>query len=327
MILPEQIKLLDIELSSHCNLHCPQCDRFDQQGFRNKYMSLAHLDFFRVCENLDLGALTGLETVVLEGDHGDPVMHPEVSQIIEYWSDVKHIQLVTNGSLQTARWWRDLAKFSNLTVTFSIDGLSDTNSIYRINANFDKIIANAKCFIEAGGRAVWKYIVFKHNQHQVDQARQLAQDLGFVDFQTQISNRNFYEKNALPIMVNGVYQGKNLEMASSVAVRKTTKVIMLENLSQAEFKAPTCSWLQQGSIYIDYLGNLIPCCMTSGLMWRKDISGKLWQRIVGDLDSINLYHHSLLAILQSDFYKKRLLESFQNIKTVHHACVGNCSRI
>jgi MoaA/NifB/PqqE/SkfB family radical SAM enzyme len=326
MILPEQITLLDIELSSHCNLHCPQCDRFDQQGFRNKYMDLAHLDFFQIADHLDRDRMHNLETVCLEGDHGDPVMHPGVAKIIDYWSDVKHIDLVTNGSLQTMTWWKDLARFSNLTVTFSIDGLRDTNAIYRINSNFDKIIANARSFIDAGGRAIWKYIVFKHNQHQVEQARQLAQDLGFVDFHTQVSNRNFYQNNELPIMVNGVYQGTNLEMASSVETRKTTRVMMLEKLNDSQFRSPTCSWLQQGSIYIDYLGNLIPCCMTSGLMWRKDISGQLWQKIVGDPDSINLYHYRLTEILQSDFYQQRLAASFRDISTVHHTCYGNCSR-
>ena len=41
---------------------------------------------------------------------------------------------------------------------------------------------NAQYFIEAGGRATWKMIRFKHNEHQIEQAKQLSQTLGFVDF-------------------------------------------------------------------------------------------------------------------------------------------------
>ena len=39
-----------------------------------------------------------------------------------------------------------------------------------------------KSFIGAGGAAQWEYLVFKHNQHQVDDAKKLAIELGFKGF-------------------------------------------------------------------------------------------------------------------------------------------------
>ena len=47
---------------------------------------------------------------------------------------------------------------------------------------------NAQAFINAGGRARWDYIAFAHNEHQIDEARQLAEDMGFLhlDIKNQI---------------------------------------------------------------------------------------------------------------------------------------------
>jgi MoaA/NifB/PqqE/SkfB family radical SAM enzyme len=324
MIDITDIKLLDIEMTSHCNLHCPQCDRFDLNGFETKYMKLEHLDFSKIEKNLELAKLSSLEEVLLEGDHGDPLMHPFIMDIIGFFKNINRVHLVTNASLRNAKWWKDLAKFENLTVTFSIDGLQDTLNLYRINADFDKIMTNARVFIDAGGQAVWKYIVFQHNEHQVDEARILAHKLGFKTFKPHPSQRNFFDKKEFPIFVNGVNQNKKLTIASSIQPKANTRTIALQRPID-RFIPPVCSWLSNKKMYIDYTGNLIPCCMTSGLMWRKDISGKLWQKTVGDQDSINLYKHTLSEILSSDFYQNRLYDSLQSIKTAHHVCIGHCS--
>lgn len=326
MIQPGDVRAMLIEATSHCNLHCPQCDRFDRQGNLNPDMTLAHLDLERVILNLEIDQLINLERLRFEGDHGDPVMHPDIDTAVASLCVVPRVSVVTNGGLRNPVWWRGFARHRNLTVEFAIDGLEDTNALYRINSDWRRTLANARAYIEAGGRAVWKYIVFGHNQHQVDAARQLSQTLGFADFVTEISNRNFYQQDRFPVYVDGVYQGRDLTMAQGVAVRSTTRVIMLQRMRDAvNYQAPTCTWLDQGQIYIDYLGHVIPCCMTSGLMWRRDITGQLWQRIVGDATSINIHDHTISDVLASPFYTQRLRESFQDVSTVHHACYANCA--
>ena len=37
----------------------------------------------------------------------------------------------------------------------------------------DKAIANARAFIDAGGKAEWQFIVFDHNKHQIDRLYKL----------------------------------------------------------------------------------------------------------------------------------------------------------
>jgi len=64
-------------------------------------------------------------------------------------------------------------------IDFGIDGLEDTNHMYRRGVKFDTAINNAHAFIQAGGKAQWNWLVFKHNEHQIDQARMLSSILGF----------------------------------------------------------------------------------------------------------------------------------------------------
>jgi MoaA/NifB/PqqE/SkfB family radical SAM enzyme len=82
-------------------------------------------------------------------------------------------------------------------VFFSIDGLADTNHLYRRKVSFNKAIDNAKAFINAGGKAYWNYIVFKHNQHQVEEAHALSKELGFADFNIKRTSRFFNKKHEI----------------------------------------------------------------------------------------------------------------------------------
>ena len=52
-------------------------------------------------------------------------------------------------------------------VIFSLDGLEDTNHIYRVGVQFKKVMENTQAFINAGASAHWDMLVFKHNKHHV----------------------------------------------------------------------------------------------------------------------------------------------------------------
>ena len=71
-------------------------------------------------------------------------------------------------------------------VRFGIDGLEDTNHLYRRNVRWPTLMRNVRAFVEAGGNAEWDFIEFRQNQHQVEQARMLADELGFSMFNVNI---------------------------------------------------------------------------------------------------------------------------------------------
>jgi len=133
--------------------------------------------------------LKKIRVLLFCGVHGDPCIAQDTLEITEYVvknSPNTHILFNTNGGMRNPEWWSKLGNILKTKedhwVTFSIDGLEDTNHIYRRNVKWDKLMANVKAFIAAGGRAHWDYLIFKHNEHQIEEARQLAETLGFASF-------------------------------------------------------------------------------------------------------------------------------------------------
>ena len=55
---------------------------------------------------------------------------------------------------------------------------------------------SAETFIEAGGHAEWDFLVFRHNEHQVEEARELAANMGFKEFFVRKTGR-FLDANEL----------------------------------------------------------------------------------------------------------------------------------
>ena len=90
--------------------------------------------------------------------------------------------------------WTTRQKF-----TFSVDGLEDTNHLYRINAKWKSVMMGMKAMgsLPKDRKPIleWKYLVFPYNEHQVPKARQLAMDIGFDSFVPVTSERDidFYQ--------------------------------------------------------------------------------------------------------------------------------------
>ena len=332
MLELDQITSLIIEPTSYCNLHCPQCPRFDADGFLTANLSPAHLNPDLLAKNLDLNLLPNLKEVKLEGDYGDIMMHPTPTKFFDIFSQ-QEINAVTNGSMRNSKFWASLAKYKNLTVTFSIDGLADTNHIYRLNSDWDTIMSNVTAFIKGGGQAIWKFIVFEHNEHQINLAKQLSEQLGFKDFITQHTNRSWFLGNVWPVKIDGIFQHNikpsikaNLELGVSLgqktgALHEIKKFKGIDNIPNI---VDNCYPRRRRSMYINHLGHLLPCCMTSALPWGKDIQSQLWRKIVGNVDSIDLTKNSLSSIEQSPFYQQNLQASLQSNRK-HPVCIASCT--
>jgi hypothetical protein len=187
---------------------------------------------------------------------------------------------------------------------------------------------NAKSYIDAGGSAIWKYLMFQHNEHQVEQARTLSKDMGFKKFLCVPTDRNWSSDGVWPVNIDGIYQysiqrssvsSKNIKAAPLIALEKFKQIIDTSPVKTT----PSC-WAYEGRLYVSYTGHVIPCCMTSGLTWEKNMSGKLWQKLVGDLDQIDIYKNKFSDIINGDFFQHRLEKSFDSETTIHPRCTTFC---
>jgi hypothetical protein len=90
----------------------------------------------------------------------------------------------TNASGRDPEFWKDLGEMfkENGTVIFSVDGLEDTNWIYRRGTHWDKIMSAIKNYKSTGAEARWEFLVFRHNEHQIEEARKLSKELGIETF-------------------------------------------------------------------------------------------------------------------------------------------------
>lgn len=196
MYKASEITTVHLEVTERCNASCPQCARNINGGEVNPLLHDAELSLDDVKNILKPEFISQLKRLYMCGNYGDPISARDTLEMFEYirsCNSSMQLSFHTNASAKTPEWWSRLpaAMGKNHYVVFSVDGLEDTNHLYRQGTVWRKIMENARAFIAAGGRARWDYIVFGHNEHQVEEARALAESMGFEKFNIKKSNRFF----------------------------------------------------------------------------------------------------------------------------------------
>ena len=349
MIAPEQINYIEFNVTNRCNAGCPVCVRTqmlndDIQSNQLQLTSITPELFETIAQGLGEHAKNICASFC--GTTGDAMSHPQIGEIIDI--AIKHYRDVfieTNGGTRSQEWWRELAKKNERTsVRFSIDGLADTNGLYRINTDFDKIIANAKAFIDAGGQATWKYIIFDHNQHQVEQAREMARDMGFRNFSTVVSNRFYKPKmdvrpDQYKAKVNKVdenikqtgFEIKPATASNSSKMkqqRKTWRELDLEQDVSID-----CRTRKEGYLFVDQWGKLWPCCFWASRDeggWKSDpMHWSVWknkfENTYGkDFNQLS-ESNTITDMLEHDLYKSWLPDSFDGKHDKCTVCLSHCT--
>ena len=253
------MKQIHVEASSYCNARCPLCPR-SLYGYKVEgvYPEVhLQLDKFKEC----LAQFPEREYVYFNGNLGDPMMNPNILELALVTGC--RTSITTNGSIGSKNTWQQLAK-NNIEARFSIDGLEDTNHLYRQDVEWNKIMDRVKWFIDAGGRAEWKFIVFRHNMHQVEEARQLSKTLGFVSFDTVDHARNYgpaldREGNVTHWILphNEDRQATPYNVKAGIELyKKSSRNFQFEE----RVYEISCNHEVYSEVYIDAQGRIGPCC-------------------------------------------------------------------
>ena len=253
------MKQLHVEASTFCNARCPLCPR-SLYGYKVEgvYPEM-HLSKDKL--QIALDKFPELEYVYFNGHLGDPMMNPNIADLVELTNC--RTDLTTNGSLGTQKSWERIAQH-DVGVRFSIDGLEDTNHLYRQDLQWSKIMERVKWFIGAGGRATWKYITFKHNIHQVEQAEELSKQMGFKEFIIENHGRNYgpaldrqgnISHWLLP--ADGSMEPGNYDVPAGIQRYKETHQNFTPEDKVYDIQ---CEHLLMEDVYINAKGEITPCC-------------------------------------------------------------------
>lgn len=295
------VKNISVGLTTRCNFSgqsaCGFCFRAKCQ---NKIPNI-DLDVEVAKNTFTKRLLNTLNCLTICGGMGDFMFYPDVFEFIEHLSknsDDLQVLMDTNGSSNNLSWWKDLSnslKGVNHQVRFGIDGLKDTHSMYRKGSDFDKVIKNAKHFINSGGQATWKFVVFKHNEHQIEEASKLAKTLGFYNF----------------LLVISCYYDETFKESLDYIKPKYDKVV--------------CKSLKNNSISIDADGEVMPCIhykpmknfLNNQEIYWNDV--RLMLKYIKCKRKLNVYTSTIEDAVKSEFFSY----IYENYKSIEN-CKFNC---
>jgi MoaA/NifB/PqqE/SkfB family radical SAM enzyme len=329
------IQLLDIELSNRCNAACPMCARNIHGHSINPRLILDELTLDDI-KNIDKKYLDNIEFVNFSGDYGDPLMCKDILEIVEYFLKITNARICihTNGGLRNTTIWKHLGEWDRVEVRFGIDGLEDTNHVYRINVRWDLLMNNIKTYINAGGNATWIFLIFFHNQHQVEEARLLAKELKFNKFKTVVSDRwradNFpvldkegkFKYNLFPssiIDIDEYEQFAHRKSGSLDVMQKQNKKgygYLKNGVGKKNWKdfvtheyqpSLSCYALKDKRLYIDANGYVFPCNSLGYLRGWANRYDYFADQVLESLNSYskeytNLKFNTLENILNGDWF-------------------------
>lgn len=348
------LSFFKIDHTSRCNLQCPQCAR-THLGKLNSILPLNELsleDYQNIFSQNLLSRTKNLKHFEFSGNYGDAAISDSLKPTLQYLikNGVPAIVLMTNGSLRTPSWWGDLARIMNREsdkVIFAIDGLEDTNAIYRVNSIWDKIIENVGAFLQAGGKARWDFLVFEHNAHQIDAAQALAKKMGFQEFAIKKTNRfisdSSYISGKSSVSQNIVTKSKSnyqisVPLHEDKYISKSTKnfdQLIQKYGSWSKYVDQTginCKYHKWGNgLFIDFEARLWPCTWLASPIYhfgdtnsQKKQIYQLFDRYGSDFNSMR--RHSFEEVFNHKWFQSELVQSWSNKMNDSNAKLMTCGR-
>ena len=312
----DNIKQVHLEITQRCQAACPMCDRNENGGVDNRHITNAELSLDDCKKIFPPEFIKQLDVMYMCGNLGDPIVAKDTLEVFKYFREhnpTMWLSMNTNAGAKSIAWWEELAYTINGkgSVIFSVDGLSDTNHIYRQNVIWDNVERNMKAFIAAGGRARWDFLIFQHNEHQVKEAELLAEEWGCEKFQKKKSGRFIIasgEKAKQSHQAQNRKGDKTAVISKPASIDNQNLALLKQNEIEKSYGSMreyydkcniSCKAVTKNEIFITAEGLLMPCCWTAGRMykwWHKDYRvEQIWDHIdaAGGKGGINVIENSI----------------------------------
>lgn len=248
---------LCIDVTNKCNLGCPYCPtgRKDPSG-RGK----GSISYDTFCEIVDELAPT-VSTLELF-NWGEPFFNPDLPKLIEYASKKRIVSVISSNLSFTLKddYIRSVIDAGLTYLTGAIDGADqEAYEVYRRGGKFAYAVENLRKFAEIRRqmgveypRLCWQFLVFKHNEKQIEEARRIAADIG-VD--------NFF-------VAGGLYEDPSWAPEGDYS------------FNYLRMHPNRCTWLWNKAVF-HWDGGMASCCMGYAKHddfdeWKKGSFGEMW---------------------------------------------------
>ncbi len=175
---------MNLDTGPVCNLRCRFCNTVNGIGNLKKEL-LTPDTFKRIVQNLPLSSLYEVGLF----NWGEPLLNPHLLDYIRFFAR-KGIRVVihTNFSVRDhdEQFMEALILSGIAEVTVSADGASqEVYEKYRVGGDFKRVIGNMELLAKTRRRLesdtpeiVYKMLLSRYNQHEIDDARSIAESLG-----------------------------------------------------------------------------------------------------------------------------------------------------
>ena len=287
---------ISFEPTTSCNLRCPECP----SGLRafTRPTGMLQKNFFK--DTID--QLSNELLYLVFYFQGEPYLNPQFTEMVKYASSKKiYTATSTNAHYLNDDNARKTVESGLDRLIISIDGTTqETYEQYRVGGKLQKVLEGAANIVKwkKGLKSktpfiIFQFLVVKHNEHQIDDVKKLAREIG-VD-QVRLKTAQVYDYENDP---NGLIPIN--EKYSRYKKNRQGKVIFKGN------DANHC-WRLWHDPVITWDGAVVPCC------FDKDALHKLG----------NLREQSFKELWHNKDYRQfrsRVLESRKNIDIC-----ANCS--
>lgn len=253
---------VSIEPTTSCNLRCPECP----SGLRSfsRPTGMLSEEFFRDTVNDLSGHLLYMNFYF----QGEPFLHPKLTAMIRYAADKK---IFTSTSTNAHFLDDEKAKQTVLSgldrLIISIDGTTqETYSAYRIGGKLEKVIDGTKNIIRwkkelksKTPRVVFQFLVVRPNEHQVEDVKKMADDLGVDEVVLKTAQVYEYENGNELIPENDAFARYKRKANGKWEIKNR-----LEN---------HC-WKMWHSCVITWDGAVVPCCFDKDAQHKLGALGK-----------------------------------------------------
>lgn len=244
-----------IEPTLVCNLRCPACPTGLQLGLRPS--ASMKWDLFKAA----IDEIGDYVFTLYMYNWGEPLLHRQTPEMIKYAKEKDiNVILSTNLSLKLSDEYIDRLVQSGLDrLTVSLDGTTaETYSRYRLRGEFQlvrdnmaRIQAAKKKFGMQTPEVVWQFLVFKHNEDQIEEAR--------ADFREWGADALSIEGAIMPVPPHD--KGFEPSTIPKFNMYHPDHHFQKETESHDRSGRP-CSWLY-GVFVLNPNGKVSPCCASA----------------------------------------------------------------